>query len=53
MTSRALREREHTGVNSNLLAGDGASNSETLSGMSHLSGIGVSVRRSGSSARPD
>ena len=39
--------REHAGVNSNLLAGDGALNTEALSGMSHLSGIEVSVRRSG------
>ena len=37
--------REHAGVNSNLLAGDGALNTEALSGMSHLSGIEVSVRR--------
>jgi len=37
--------REHAGVNSNLLAGDGVRNTEALSGMSHLSGIEVSVRR--------
>jgi anaerobic selenocysteine-containing dehydrogenase len=37
--------REHPGVNSNLLAGDGSANIERLSGMSHLSGILVDVRR--------
>ena len=37
--------RAHPGVNSNLLAGDGASNVEPLSGMSHLSGILVELRR--------
>ncbi len=37
---------EHPGVNSNLLAGDGSENIERLSGMSHLSGILVDVRRS-------
>jgi hypothetical protein len=37
--------REHAGVNVNLLAGDGVENTESLSGMSHLSGIEVSVRR--------
>jgi anaerobic selenocysteine-containing dehydrogenase len=37
--------REHAGVNSNLLAGDGVENTEALSGMSHLSGIEVVVRR--------
>ena len=42
--------REHAGVNSNLLAGDGVLNTEALSGMSHLSGIEVSVRRSGAAA---
>ena len=36
--------REHAGVNSNLLAGDGVANTEALSGMSHLSGIEISVR---------
>jgi len=39
---------EHPGVNSNLLAGDGPDNIEQLSGMSHLSGIVVDVRRSAS-----
>jgi len=33
----------HPGVNSNLLAGDGAANTEPLSGMSHLSGIVVDL----------
>jgi anaerobic selenocysteine-containing dehydrogenase len=37
--------RRHPGVNSNLLAGDGAENVEELSGMSHLSGILVQLRR--------
>jgi anaerobic selenocysteine-containing dehydrogenase len=36
--------RAHPGVNSNLLAGDGAANVEPLSGMSHLSGILVELR---------
>ena len=36
---------QHPGVNSNLLAGDGADNVERLSGMSHLSGILIDVRR--------
>ena len=44
--------REHAGVNSNLLAGDGVLNTEALSGMSHLSGIEVSVRRSGAVPKP-
>jgi anaerobic selenocysteine-containing dehydrogenase len=35
----------HPGVNSNLLAGDGPDNIERLSGMSHLSGILIDVRR--------
>jgi anaerobic selenocysteine-containing dehydrogenase len=35
----------HPGVNSNYLAGDGADNIEHLSGMSHLSGIPVELRR--------
>ena len=39
--------QQHPGVNSNLLAGDGARNIETLSGMSHLSGILVELRRAG------
>src|SRR5262245_6114218 len=43
--ARGLRvAREHAGVNSNLLAGDGVANTEALSGMSHLSGIEVEVR---------
>jgi anaerobic selenocysteine-containing dehydrogenase len=37
--------RLHPGVNSNLLAGDGAANVEPLSGMSHLSGILVELRK--------
>ena len=36
---------EHPGVNSNLLAGDGPGNIEKLSGMSHLSGISIDVRK--------
>jgi formate dehydrogenase len=36
--------RMHPGVNSNLLAGDGPETIETLSGMSHLSGILVDIR---------
>ncbi|MED5261223.1 MAG: molybdopterin-dependent oxidoreductase [Myxococcota bacterium] len=36
---------EHPGVNSNLLAGDGPGNIEALSGMSHLSGILIDVRK--------
>ena len=37
--------QKHPGVNVNLLAGDGHDNIEKLSGMSHLSGIPVDVRR--------
>jgi anaerobic selenocysteine-containing dehydrogenase len=37
--------QRHPGVNSNLLAGDGLDNIEALSGMSHLSGILVDIRR--------
>ncbi|MBW2714317.1 MAG: hypothetical protein JRC77_11280 [Deltaproteobacteria bacterium] len=37
--------KKHPGVNSNLLAGDGAENVELLSGMSHQSGILVDVRK--------
>jgi len=40
--------RLHPGVNSNLLAGDGPETIETLSGMSHLSGILVDIRRASS-----
>jgi len=36
---------QHPGVNSNLLAGDGPDNIEKLSGMSHLSGILIDVRK--------
>jgi anaerobic selenocysteine-containing dehydrogenase len=44
--ARGLRHAaKHPGVNSNLLAGDGPDNIEKLSGMSHLSGILVDVRR--------
>ncbi len=39
--------QKHPGVNSNLLAGDGAENVERLSGMSHQSGILVDVRKRG------
>ena len=39
--------RQHPGVNSNLLAGDGLANIEDLSGMSHLSGILVDLRPAG------
>ena len=35
----------HPGVNSNLLAGDGAAHVEALSGMSHLSGILIDITR--------
>ena len=37
--------QKHPGVNVNLLAGDGPENIERLSGMSHLSGILVHVRK--------
>jgi formate dehydrogenase len=37
--------QKHPGVNVNLLAGDGPENIEHLSGMSHLSGILVDVRK--------
>lgn len=37
--------QQHPGVNSNYLAGDGADNVEALSGMSHLSGIIVQLRK--------
>ena len=37
--------RNHPGVNSNYLAGDGVENIEALSGMSHLSGIRVELRK--------
>ncbi len=42
--------RTHPGVNSNLLAGDGPDTIETLSGMSHLSGILVDIRSASSPA---
>ena len=38
--------RLHPGVNSNYLAGDGEANIEALSGMSHLSGIFVRIKKS-------
>jgi anaerobic selenocysteine-containing dehydrogenase len=41
--------RRHPGVNSNYLAGDGPGNIERLSGMSHLSGIFVEVKRANGS----
>ena len=37
--------RRHPGVNSNYLAGDGPGSIEPLSGMSHLSGILVELRK--------
>lgn len=37
--------QQHPGVNSNLLAGDGLDNIEELSGMSHLSGIIVDIKK--------
>lgn len=37
--------RRHAGVNSNVLAGDGPGSIDPLSGMSHLSGIAVQVRK--------
>jgi formate dehydrogenase len=37
--------KTHPGVNSNYLAGDGPESIERLSGMSHLSGILIDVRR--------
>ena len=37
--------RRHPGVNSNYLAGDGPETIEPLSGMSHLSGILVELRK--------
>jgi anaerobic selenocysteine-containing dehydrogenase len=37
--------QKHAGVNSNLLAGDGYDNIEKLSGMSHLAGIVVDIRK--------
>ena len=46
-------------MNSNLLAGDGPENVESLSGMSHLSGILVEIRKvpiepgEGVRSRPD
>ncbi len=42
--------QKHPGVNSNFLAGDGYDNVEKLSGMSHLSGIVVDVRRAAAGA---
>lgn len=42
--------RAHPGVNSNFLAGDGPENIEALSGMSHLSGILVDVRKASPAA---
>ena len=44
--------RKHPGVNSNLLAGDGPENIEALSGMSHLSGILIDVRRAPEASTP-
>jgi formate dehydrogenase len=42
--------QQHPGINSNYLAGDGADNVEALSGMSHLSGILIELRKSDSAA---
>jgi anaerobic selenocysteine-containing dehydrogenase len=44
--------RRHPGVNSNVLAGDGPEHIEALSGMSHLSGIPVELRRAPAGAEP-
>jgi anaerobic selenocysteine-containing dehydrogenase len=44
--------RRHPGVNSNLLAGDGPDNIEHLSGMSHLSGILVEMRKAPPGSTP-
>ncbi|HZR83989.1 MAG TPA: molybdopterin-dependent oxidoreductase [Candidatus Binatia bacterium] len=44
--------RSHPGVNSNVLAGDGPGHIERLSGMSHLSGILVDLRRAPAGAEP-
>jgi formate dehydrogenase len=44
--------RRHPGVNSNVLAGDGPANIERLSGMSHLSGIVVDLRKAPAGAEP-
>jgi anaerobic selenocysteine-containing dehydrogenase len=44
--------QKHPGVNANLLAGDGPENTERLSGMSHLSGILVDVRKPGAAPGP-
>ena len=40
-----VHARRHPGVNSNYPAGDGAGNIERRSGMSHLSGIRVEIRK--------
>lgn len=42
--------KTHPGVNSNFLAGDGPESIERLSGMSHLSGILIDVRRAAGDA---
>jgi anaerobic selenocysteine-containing dehydrogenase len=44
--------RLHPGVNSNFLAGDGPSSIEPLSGMSHLSGILVELRKAPAGSAP-
>lgn len=44
--------RKHPGVNSNFLAGDGPSSIEPLSGMSHLSGILVELRKAPAGSAP-
>ena len=44
--------RRHPGVNSNVLAGDGPRHIERLSGMSHLSGILVEMRKAPAGAEP-
>ncbi|MEW6269942.1 MAG: molybdopterin dinucleotide binding domain-containing protein, partial [Thermodesulfobacteriota bacterium] len=44
--------RRHAGVNSNFLAGDGPQTIERLSGMSHLSGILVELRKAPPGSAP-
>ncbi|HSB95969.1 MAG TPA: molybdopterin-dependent oxidoreductase [Spongiibacteraceae bacterium] len=44
--------QQHPGINSNYLAGDGADNVEALSGMSHLSGIIVELRKTATGDQP-
>ena len=44
--------QRHPGVNSNFLAGDGPATIEPLSGMSHLSGILVEMRKAPAGSKP-